>query len=94
MADSLRIDLLLHRLCLTRSRSEAKAACEAGAVNVDGRAARASQSVSAGQRVIVQFPGRTVEFEVLALPGKSVPKKNAREMYRVLRDDEVGPEGG
>jgi ribosomal 50S subunit-recycling heat shock protein len=93
MAEGLRIDVLLHRLCLTRSRSEAKAACEAEAVIVDGRAARASHLVAAGQVVAVRFPYRTLELELLALPGKSVSKKAARELYRVLRDDN-SPDGG
>lgn len=87
MSDGLRIDVLLHRLCLTRSRSEAKAACEAQAVVVDGRPARASHIVTAGQSVIVKFPFRTLEVELLDLPGKSVSKKAARELYRVVRDD-------
>ena len=39
-AEPLRADVLLHRLCLTKSRSEAKAACEAGAVAVDGKRPR------------------------------------------------------
>ena len=30
-SEPLRVDVLLHRLCLTKSRSEAKAACESGA---------------------------------------------------------------
>lgn len=83
----LRIDVLLHRLCITRSRSEAKAACDAGAVLIDGRAVRASHDVAPGERITVRFPRRTVEIEVQQLPPKSTSKKAAREMYRVLRDE-------
>jgi ribosome-associated heat shock protein Hsp15 len=83
---ALRLDVLLHRLCLTRSRSEAKAACEAGAVSLDGRPGRPSDTVLPGRHVVVQYPGRTLEVEVLVLPGKSTSKKAAREMYRVVRD--------
>jgi ribosome-associated heat shock protein Hsp15 len=89
MEDALRVDLLLHRLCLTRSRSEAKAACDAGAVSVDGQRAKASQTVSARERVGLRFTHRELEIEVLELPGKSVSKKTARELYRVLRDEPV-----
>ena len=86
----LRVDVLLHRLCLTRSRSEAKAACDSGAVLVDGVAARASREVSPGAVVTVRFPRRTLELELLDLPGKSTSRKAARELYRVLRDEPVG----
>ena len=35
--EPLRLDVALHRLCLTRSRNEARTACQAGAVTLDGR---------------------------------------------------------
>lgn len=85
----LRVDVLLHRLCLTKSRSEAKAACEAGAVTVDGRPARPADPVPPGRRIGIRYPGRALEVELLETPGKSVSKKAAREMYRVLQDERV-----
>jgi ribosome-associated heat shock protein Hsp15 len=90
--EPLRVDVLLHRLCLTKSRSEAKTACEAGAVSLDGRRARPSDAVAAGKRIEVRYPRRTLEVELLALPGKSTSKKAAREMYRVLKDEKVHDE--
>jgi ribosomal 50S subunit-recycling heat shock protein len=85
--EALRIDVLLHRLCITKSRSEAKNACDAGAVHVDAQPVRPSHEVRAGQCVEVRFAHRTLEFELAELPGKSTSKKAAREMYRVLRDE-------
>jgi ribosomal 50S subunit-recycling heat shock protein len=87
--ESLRVDVLLHRLCLTRSRSEAKHACDAGAVLVAGRPARASESVASGQTVTLRFPRRLLEIELTQVPPKSTSRKNAREMYRVVRDEPV-----
>ena len=88
--EPLRLDVLLHRLCLTRSRNEAKTACEAGAVFLDSRPARASDIVSTGLRVEIRYPSRTLEVELKELPVKGTSKKAAREMYRVLRE-ERGP---
>ena len=87
MADTLRVDVLLHRLCLTRSRSEAKAACDSGAVLVDGDVARPSREVATGAVVTIRFPRRTLEIGVDQLPGKSTSRKVARDLYRVLRDE-------
>jgi ribosomal 50S subunit-recycling heat shock protein len=87
MSDTLRVDVLLHRLRLTRSRSEAKAACEVGAVQVGSLPARASQAVGAGQRVSVRYPKRVLELELLSLPPKSLSKQGARDFYRVVRDE-------
>lgn len=86
--DPLRVDVLLHRLCLTRSRSEAKAACDSGAVLIAGRPVKASYEVSAGERITVRFPRRTLEIELDALPPKSTSRKAARELYRVLREEQ------
>jgi ribosomal 50S subunit-recycling heat shock protein len=88
--ESLRVDVLLHRLCLTRSRSEAKAACDSGAVLVNGAVARASREVTAGSTVTIHFPRRSLELEVQTLPGKSTSRKLARELYRVVRDEPAG----
>ena len=91
MSEGLRIDVLLHRLCVTRSRSEAKSACDSGAVTVQGRPAKASEAVAVADRVTIRFPRRLVEFELLAIPPKSTSKKSAKEMYRVVRDEPLTP---
>jgi ribosome-associated heat shock protein Hsp15 len=90
MDSARRVDVVLHRLRITRSRSEAKAACDTGAVLVNGIPARASQGVAPGDRIGIRFPRRLLEFELQALPGKSLSKQAARELYRVLRDEPVG----
>lgn len=82
-----RLDVVLNRLCLTRSRNEAKVACEAGAILVDDRPARASQKLEPGRRVTLQFADRTLEVRLLALPPKSISKKAARDLYEVIRDE-------
>ena len=87
--EALRADVLLHRLCLTKSRSEAKAACDSGAVFVDGKKAKASDTVPVGRRVEIRYPSRTLEMELLETPGKSTSKQKAKELYRVIREERV-----
>ncbi len=89
--EPLRVDVLLHRLCLARSRSEAKAACEADAVLLDGRPARPSQTVMAGQTIQIRYPSRQLEIELLEVPGKSTSRKAARDLYRIVRDEHRVP---
>ena len=90
MSEKLRVDVLLDRLCLTRSRSEAKAACDAGAVLLGGRPVKASQPVGVGDALEIRFPHRVLEIELETLPGRSTSKKAARELYRVVRDEPAG----
>lgn len=84
-----RIDVLLHRLCLTRSRSEAKSACEAGAVSIGDSPAAASKIARVGDLIGVRFATRLLEIELLEMPGKGTSKKAAREMYRITRDEPI-----
>jgi ribosomal 50S subunit-recycling heat shock protein len=82
-----RLDVALNRLCLTRSRTEAKDACEAGLIQVGGRPAKPSQTVSPGDAVTLRFINRILEVRLRDLPPKSISKKAARELYDVVRDE-------
>lgn len=85
--EPLRVDVALDRLCITRSRSEAKTACDAGAVLIGGKPVRASHLVAAGDVLTVRFPHRTLELRIEQLPPKSISKKAARDLYSVVREE-------
>jgi ribosomal 50S subunit-recycling heat shock protein len=81
------VDLALKRLLLVKSRSEAKEACDVGAVFVNGRPVKASAEVNAGDLVRIDFAQRTLEVEVLGDIGRNVSRQQARELVRVVRDE-------
>ncbi len=83
----MRVDLALKRLLLVKSRSEAKEACDVGAVFVNGRSVKASAEVNAGDLVRIDFAQRTLEVEVLGEIGRNVSRQQARELVRVVRDE-------
>jgi ribosomal 50S subunit-recycling heat shock protein len=82
-----RVDLALKRLLLVKSRSEAKEACDVGAVFVNGKRAKASAEVHPGDLLRVDYAQRTLEVELLGDIGKSVSRARARELVRVVRDE-------
>jgi ribosomal 50S subunit-recycling heat shock protein len=84
-----RVDLALKRLLLVKSRTEAKEACDVGAVHVNGKPAKASQEVRIGDHIRVDYAHRTVEVEIVADIGKNVSREAAKTLYRVLRDEKV-----
>jgi len=86
---SVRIDLALKRLLLVKSRTEAKEACDVGAVHLNGNPAKASQEVHVGDRIRVDYAQRTLEVELVGDIGKNVSRADARTLYRVLRDEKV-----
>jgi ribosomal 50S subunit-recycling heat shock protein len=84
-----RIDLVLKRLLIVKSRSEAKEACDVGAVRVNGKPVNASHEVRPGDRIRVDFAHRTLEVELLDEIGKNVSRAQAKSLYRVERDERV-----
>lgn len=82
----MRVDLALKRLLLVRSRSEAKEACDVGAVFVNDVRAKPSVEVQPGDRLRVEYAHRSLEVELLAPIGTNVSRAQARELYRVVRD--------
>lgn len=82
----MRLDLFLKKTCIVPQRSLAKTACDAGRVQVNGRAAKASATLSPGDIVLLQFGGRDLELRVLDLPHGNVAKRDAGRYYEVQRE--------
>lgn len=83
----MRIDLVLSRLCLLKTRSQAGRACEEGAVRLNDRPAKASAAVRPGDRVVLLEPSGRFEreFEILALPPDgSLSRAVARDLCRLV----------
>jgi ribosomal 50S subunit-recycling heat shock protein len=82
-----RVDVYLNRACILKSRSLAKEACERRKVTVNGATVKGSHTVREGDRIRLDLGVRVLELEVVALPVRSVSKRDARDLYRVLRDE-------
>ena len=94
----MRIDLVLSRLCLVKTRSQAGRACEEGAVRLNDRPVKPSATVRPGDRVVLLDPAGRFEreFEILALPPEhSLSRAAARDLYRLREQRAVeDPWGG
>lgn len=82
----MRVDLALKRLLLVKSRTEAKEACDVGAVAMNGKRVKASAEIAAGDRIRIDYAHRSLEIELLADIGKNVSRADAKTLYRVLSD--------
>lgn len=79
---SVRIDIWLDVACLYPTRSQAKAACEGGKVDVNGAHAKAHREIRPGDRVtITTRQGDPRVIIVRALADRSIPKAEARKLY-------------
>ena len=61
----------------------ANEACDAGRVLVNGKIAKASANVKAGDVIEIIFGTKTVKVEVLDVQ-ETVKKEEAKELYRYL----------
>ncbi|MGH9400470.1 MAG: RNA-binding S4 domain-containing protein [Thermoanaerobaculia bacterium] len=81
-AESVRLDVWLDIACVYPTRSQAKAACEGGKVDVNGARARPHREVRIGDRLTVsRAEGVRRELVVRGVAARSLPKAQARMLY-------------
>ncbi|MCB5245417.1 MAG: RNA-binding protein [Candidatus Cloacimonetes bacterium] len=85
----MRIDMLLNKLCLTKSRSIAKTACDKGLVSLNGKPAKASAEVK--EKDIIQFClyGYEHQIRIDKIPQGNVAKKDSTNYYTLLTRKEI-----
>lgn len=79
----MRLDKYLKVSRLIKRRTVANEACDAGRVTVNGRVAKASVEVKAGDIIEIGFGNKEVKVEVLSV-AETVRKDDARELFRYL----------
>ncbi|MDP6054413.1 MAG: RNA-binding S4 domain-containing protein [Candidatus Latescibacteria bacterium] len=82
----MRIDQYLKLARIIKQRKVAKKACDRGMVSVAGPAVKPSHNVVVGDHVLVEWPHRRIEIEVLDTPHGNVSKVRAKGLYHVLQD--------
>ena len=79
----MRLDKYLKVSRLIKRRSVANEACDAGRVQINGRVAKASAEVKAGDEIIIGFGNKEMKVRVLDV-AEVVRKEEAKEMYEIL----------
>jgi ribosomal 50S subunit-recycling heat shock protein len=76
----MRLDKYLKVSRLIKRRTVAKEACDAGKICVNGKQARASYELKLGDKIDLNFGGKTTSLEVTKL-AETVRKEEADTMY-------------
>lgn len=79
----MRLDKFLKVSRLIKRRTVANEACDAGRVTVNGKTAKASLNVKAGDILEIQFGNKSVKAEILDVRD-TVKKDEAKELFRYL----------
>lgn len=83
----MRLDSYLSEVRLIKRRTQAKEACERGLVLLDGKVAKAGKEVKAGQIITINFASRIVEAEIVSIPSSNVRKQEAKDFYKLIREE-------
>lgn len=81
----MRLDKYLKVSRLIKRRTVANEACDNGLVSLNGRPARASSEVKAGDVIALSLGQRRLTVEVLAV-AEAVGKADAGALYREIRE--------
>ncbi|MCI5569712.1 MAG: RNA-binding S4 domain-containing protein [Candidatus Alectryocaccobium sp.] len=79
----MRLDKFLKVSRLIKRRTVANEACDAGRVSINGKQAKASSAVKAGDILEIQFGNRIVKAEITDVR-ETVKKEEAAQMYRFI----------
>lgn len=84
----MRLDKFLKVSRLIKRRTIAKEVCDAGKIMINGRTAKASSEVAAGDCLEIHFANRTITVKVLKVC-ETVKAADAGEMYEIQGENKV-----
>ena len=85
----MRVDLVLCRLRLAKTRSAARSLVAAGHIRANGRrVTQVSHPVAEGDILTIPLGNTVTVMQIIRLPDRRGPASEARECYRVLDPEE------
>ncbi len=79
----MRLDQFLQKTGIVKRRSLAKELCDRGAVELNGRQAKAAHVVSANDELTVRFRDRRCNYSVLEIPQGNVSKESRADYVQL-----------
>ena len=85
----MRVDILLNKLCLVKTRSIAKNACDKNAIVVNGKVAKASLEIKLGDVIECNMFGYKTTIKITRIPDGNVAKKDVLEYYELVAREQM-----
>ena len=79
----MRLDKFLKVSRIIKRRVVANEACDAGRVTINGRVAKAANSVKCGDIVEIKFGEKVIKFEITSV-AEVIKKEDASSMFKVI----------
>jgi ribosomal 50S subunit-recycling heat shock protein len=89
----MRLDLFLKASRLSGRRTLAQKLCDAGRVSLNGKPAKSSHAVKAGDEILIRRNHRLTTVRVLSLPmARQTARQEASTLYEVLSEESLNDE--
>ncbi len=85
----MRVDKLLSKLCLIKTRSIAKNACDKKLVKINGKISKASAMIVDNDIIEYELYGYYNKIKIIEVPKRNVSKVKAPEFYEILERDKL-----
>ena len=85
----MRVDLLLNKLCLVKTRTIAKKACDKDLVKINDKIAKSSSKINDGDEIEYQLYGYNNKIKITEIPKGNVSKNNALNFYEILEREKM-----
>lgn len=80
----MRVDKLMNKLCLVKTRTIAKKACDKNLVKINDTIAKSSSKIAAGDILEYEIYGYKNKLKIGKIPNGNVSKNNSVEYYEIL----------
>lgn len=88
----MRLDIFLKLSRLVPRRTIAQQMCEAGAVRLNGVAAKSAREVRPGDQIAIRQRGRITTVRILDVPAKPPSKAQAASLFQIISVESYDPE--
>jgi len=88
----MRLDQLLRYSRLVKRRPLAKSLADGGAVDIEGKTAKASSRVEIGDVLSLRLENRTLRVRVLGEAKRNLSKKDASALFEILEESAHAPD--
>ena len=82
----MRLDQFLRYSRLVKRRPVAKSLADGGAVDIEGKAAKASSQVEVGDVLRLRLENKTLRIRVLGEAQRHLPKKDASGLFEIIEE--------
>jgi len=85
----MRVDQLLNKLCLVKTRTIAKKACDKNLVRINEKIAKASTNICENDVIKFQLYGYKNKIKIIQIPKGNVSKNNATDFYKIMEREKL-----